>query len=278
MLLSTDFQFSQASLQAFVDCPRRFYLRYVQRVKWPAPQAQPLVEHEERMQRGWLFHRLVQQHVLRVPEELLARAVQADELLARWWENYLSAHPAQVPGQRYPELVLSASLAGWRVMAKYDLVVVTPEKRWLIFDWKTARQRTSRRWLLARLQTRVYRYLLARAGACLDDGITPPPAQLEMVYWFANHPADPEHFPYDATQFAADEEYLSNLIMEICAGQDAADFPLTTKERPCRYCSYRSLCDRGKEAGDVDEMDEVPLAESLDDFDLDLEQIAEIEF
>ncbi|MBU0705004.1 MAG: PD-(D/E)XK nuclease family protein, partial [Chloroflexi bacterium] len=32
-------------------------------------------------------------------------------------------------------------------------------------------------------------------------------------------------------------------------------YPLTTDERHCRYCRYRSLCQRGVEAGPLDEME-----------------------
>ena len=53
-------------------------------------------------------------------------------------------------------------------MAKYDLIVWTGEVA-VIFDWKTTPRKPERRYLLDRLQTRVYRYLLATAfeGATL---------------------------------------------------------------------------------------------------------------
>ncbi|MCP4541151.1 MAG: PD-(D/E)XK nuclease family protein, partial [Chloroflexi bacterium] len=64
MTLPADFQFSQASLQDYVDCPRRFQLRYVLRVAWPAPEAEPVLENERYLQQGAAFHRLVHQHAL----------------------------------------------------------------------------------------------------------------------------------------------------------------------------------------------------------------------
>ncbi len=36
MALPSDFQFSQSSLQDYVDCPWRFYLRYIRQLAWPA--------------------------------------------------------------------------------------------------------------------------------------------------------------------------------------------------------------------------------------------------
>ena len=59
---------------------------------------------------------------------------------------------------------------------------------------------------------------------------------------------------------------------------DAEAFPLTDEVRRCRFCSYRSLCDRGGagrlEDFDIDEYED----EEEETFALDFDQIAEIEF
>lgn len=43
--------------------------------------------------------------------------------------------------QLYPELTLTAGLAGQRLLAKFDLVARTPDGRLVIFDWKTSQRR-----------------------------------------------------------------------------------------------------------------------------------------
>ena len=63
------FDFSQSSLQDFTDCRKRFYLRYIQKVAWPALQAEPVIEFERHIQRGERFHRLAQQFLMGIPEE-----------------------------------------------------------------------------------------------------------------------------------------------------------------------------------------------------------------
>ncbi len=278
MTLPQGFQFSQGSLQDYVDCHRRFQLRYLLGVMWPAAEAEPIAEHERRVQLGQRFHRMVQQALLGIPEAQLARLAQ-DADLSRWWAHYCEHAPAAMPGTRYPEVTLSAPLAGQRLIAKYDLVLVTPEGRGLIFDWKTSLRRTPGPRLAGRLQTRVYRYLLVRAGAQLNGGQALAPEQVEMRYWFTDFPHDPEILPYDARAYASDEAYLTGLLEEIAARLDGDDFPLTEDERRCVYCPYRSLCDRGVQAGDINLLDdEVVLDVEEDDFRLDFEQIAEIAF
>lgn len=276
MSLPHDFQFSQSSLQDFVDCARRFQLRYVLQRKWPAVQAAPAQEHERHMRLGAIFHRMIQQHLLGVPAERLA-AFADDDLLRGWWTSYLQHGLADLPQQRHPEITLTAPLGDYRLIAKYDLLAVEPGQRAVIVDWKTAQRRPSRERLKASLQTVVYRYVLARAGAHLNGGPPIAPGQIEMVYWFAGHPQQPERFPYDAAQFKNDEAYLLSLAADI-ASRGAEDFPLTPDARRCLFCTYRSLCDRGRSAGNFLEMDDLDEEEGGLDFDFDFDQIAEIEF
>lgn len=271
-----DLQFSALSLQDYVDCPRRFQLRYVRRLAWPALEMEPPLESERHLQQGAAFHRLVHQHVLGFSPERLSDAVTG-ESLCRWWHNYLAQPPADLPPCRYPELVLSGPVSGHRVVAKLDLIAVDAGKRAVIVDWKTSRKRPRRAWLAGRLQTRVYPFLLVRAGADLNGGQQIRPGQIEMVYWFADYPARPERFAYDAAQYQADEMYLAALIEEI-KQRGNGDFPLTAQERRCRYCVYRSLCQRGVRAGAFGQAGDEPELDEGFDVALDFEQIAEIEY
>lgn len=281
MPLPSDFHFSQGSLQDFVDCARRFQLRYLERIAWPAVPAEPILDNERHMQQGELFHLLVQQHLVGVPVERLTAMAQGDADLAAWWQAYLAAAPADLPGQHFPEVTLSAPLGESgqrRLVAKYDLIVLTPEGRAVIFDWKTSHHRPPRRWLAERLQTRVYPYLLVQAGIDLNAGRPLAADRIEMVYWFAGFPDQPERFVYSPTQGSADEGYLHALVERIVllAGGEGV-WPLTPDETQCHFCVYRSLCERGTTAGRSDEADyrdyEAEIA-----VDLDFEQIAEVEY
>jgi hypothetical protein len=123
---------------------------------------------------------------------------------------------------------------------------------------------------LQRVQTRVYRYVLANAQQR-------PPGTVSMIYWFAHAepPAQPIALPYDSAQHAADYRFLIDLIGEIeQRAAQAGEWDKTPNERKCAYCIYRSLCDRGVHAG-ISDPDE-------EDFDLvariNIEQIDAIEY
>jgi hypothetical protein len=277
MSIPADFQFTQGNLQDFVECARRFQLRCIERRAWPAVQAEPALESERLMHQGLAFHRMVQQHLLGIDAERLSLMAH-DEDLDRWWRNYLAEPPADLPPVRHPELVISAPLAGYRLVAKIDLLAVDAGPRIVIVDWKTSRRRPARHWLFQRLQTRVYPYLLVRAAAEVVEDRQIHPRSVEMVYWFANFPTEPERFQYDEAQYAADGTLLLSLIEGIVE-RDTDDFPRTEQIERCTYCRYRSLCERGQAAGLLRELPD-HIDDTSDDLELDLdfEDIAEIGF
>jgi hypothetical protein len=159
-------------------------------------------------------------------------------------------------------------------MAKIDLLATEPGQRAVVVDWKTSLRRPSRTVVSRRLQTRVYRYLAVRAGSSHNGGHPLQPHQVEMVYWYAEFGGATERFPYDSEQHAADQNFIADLVREIDAHSEAI-WPLTPDTRRCRFCKYRSLCERGAEPGFFGDLDE-----DLEpaDSEIDLEQIAEVAF
>lgn len=278
MPLPADFKFTQSNLQDYVECARRFDLRYVQQLQYPAVEAEPIVEHEKHMQQGATFHHMVHQHQLGVPDSVLT-TLAADEPLKNWWANYLNTN-LDLPEHRYAETALTAPLAGFRLLAKYDLLAINPGEKAVIVDWKTGQRRPNRTALQNRLQTIIYPYLLVRAGAHLNNGTSLQPEQVEMIYWFADDPHQPEHFPYSTVQYQQDEQHLTDLINEI---NTRTEFDKTSQEWRCKFCTYRSLCRRGTSAGNLADLDEsIPedvIGEDADiDIDFDFDQIMEVEF
>ena len=271
---------SQSSLQDYTDCTRRFELRYIQHLAYPAVESEPALENEKHQQEGEYFHRLVQQHLIGIPAEQVGKLANTDNL-QRWWENYVNAkdltgltHRALRGDQSglYAEATLSAPLGKFRLVAKYDLIAIDKDRA-VIFDWKTYRKRPKNEFLHIRWQTRAYRALLVQAGAHLNGGKPFTPEQIEMVYWFTDFPTEPARFVYKADQYKRDWDALTKLAKEITS---ASDFPKTDDVSKCSYCPYRSYCDRGIRAGDAADAELETATEEL--FDINFEQIGEIAF
>ena len=125
--------------------------------------------------------------------------------------------------------------------------------------------------MAARLQTKVYLSLLAKAGAHLNGGQPFSPEQVEMVYWYADFPSEPSRFRYDSARYKLDWDGITALIQEIVSKQS---YPLTDDEQKCGFCPYRSFCERGISAGKNEDIEAEPAA----NWDVNLVQIQEIEF
>ncbi len=314
--LPETFAFSQSSLQAYDDCPRRFWLAFVEQLPWPAVEASPVQEHEQAMRLGALFHRLVQR-AESGPDSLLTPDLLAAGLeppLAGWFDAYRRARPHDLGAALEVERVLSIPFAanpaprsgpgdappaaaapatppggklpvGLRLAAKYDLIAATAEGRIVIVDWKTGRRRGKPAALRMRLQSIVYPYVLVEASAALPWGPIAP-EQVEMRYWFTAAPEHPVTFRYDGEQHAANGKRLHEIIREILAGRTEADFPKVpdteaNRRRFCRFCVYRSRCDRGLDAGpleDADDPDTLFVVDAASALEFTLEQVEELEF
>jgi len=269
MPLPLDFHFSQGSLRDFLACPRRFQLRYIERMAWPAVEAEPYLEREQHLKRGALFHRLAEQKLKGIPAEALAPLAEASGTAA-WWNAFLKME-AQLPaGDRMVESALTTRLGEYALIAKYDLLIRAADGRIHIYDWKTSSLRQKSEYLHEDIQTRLY---LLMAAETLPGVL---PESIDMTYWFAAFPGEPERIPYSAAQHGRDRADLYDRIDQI-AKAPPESFILTTDERQCRFCVYRSYCERGTVAGTSLETGE----ETLSDYDpesFDFNQAAEVAF
>jgi hypothetical protein len=228
------------------------------------------MENERRQLEGEIFHRLVQQYWLGLPVEKLSRLANSPEL-SQWWSNYLD-YDFKLDGfATFPEMTLTAPVGNHKLTAKYDLVAVGADKV-IIFDWKTYQKKPKETNLAVCYQTRVYRSLMVKAGGCLNSQKPFEPEQIEMMYWLANFPDQPIQYPYSSIQSKRDWQHMTQVISRI---ETTRDFSVTPDEKKCNYCMYRSYCDRGISAPELDDYEQEP---QLEMSALTLDGIQEIEF
>jgi len=256
MILPDDFLFSQTSLRDFCDCQRRFYLRHVLHLPWPAIVTEPQVEYERHMQRGTLFHRLVHQNIAGLPADKLAQFI-TDPELDRWWRSF-QIFRTQIPeGILLPEYTLQIWLGDHPIIAKYDLIVYTPVGCCLIYDWKTSRNRPASHRLITDLQSRVYNLALSLSGLPQTQGKRIEPNNITFTYWFTEFPFQPEVIKYNPIKAKADLNFILQLVSQIASTKED-QFIMTAEIKRCLFCQYRSMCDRGLKAGNIDSLEDSP--------------------
>ena len=257
-----DLVFSANSLQTYQDCHRRFQLRYLHELKWPAVESEPVLQSELFLTNGRRFHEMIQRDVLGIP--VPEPSVDQDPELAAWWHNYQMHMPVPMDETLYAEKTLVGSLRDRILVATYDLIAKRADGQYTIYDWKTWRQPKPLEWVKNQLQSRVYPMLLIQAGASLNEGNPIAPSAIEMRYWYAQAPEASVAFTYSAAQYDADQKFVQQMVDDIDELGEQA-FEKTPDLKKCRYCPYRSYCDRGSEAGAFEEFEEesISIAESL---------------
>ncbi|MFQ5858432.1 MAG: PD-(D/E)XK nuclease family protein [Anaerolineae bacterium] len=264
------FRFSQRSLADYLICPRRFKLRYVDRLIWPAPFSQADQELEALMELGRDFHQAVHQQLVDVdPAELIAG--NPDSRLGTWWEAFETHVLPRLPeGEPWPEAVLSVPMGDSWLVARFDLLIVSPSGEATILDWKTGRL-PDRGELVRHMQTLVYPFVLAEAGACYNHDRPIRPDCITMAYWYAQAPERFVEFPYSGAAHERNQWELQTLIDEI-VGLPADGFPKVDGFGPCRRCNYRAYCGR-----DVQPAPAIELVDEEVDFLMELAAPYEIE-
>ena len=279
MILPADFDFTQGNLQDYLDCPYRFYMRYILHTKWPALVVGDALEFEARGQAGGRFHRLVQQYLLGVPEDRINEMADEDPNpdLHTWWDGFLFHVPPWLDGERWVETTLTAELAGHRLVAKYDLILSDKDGGLTIFDWKTSHKLPRKDWLLDRVQTRLYRLVLLEASPLFTKGGPLTAENITMNYWFTAQPQTPVTLPYQASTYQRDRSDLSRLVGSISSSKPS-DFRRTDDLQKCHFCIYRSHCDRGIEAGDLGDFDDFDIEPGDVAGEIGFEDLPEIKF
>ncbi len=251
MKLPEFFSFNQNNLQDYEDCEFRFLLKHVRQLNWPAVESEPLLLQEKKIEIGYLFHQLVQRFFSGMSPILLTDTIE-DPILQEWWGYFLDLNLLEQPGVKFAEKMISVPFNGYRLVAKYDLLILLDNGHIEIYDWKTSISQPHRHFLIDRMQSHVYPALLMLQQSCSSFIARPSPGDISMTYWFPSHPQSPVSFTYSPDQYEKDLQILGNKIKEIVAKEEN-EFEKTNDVRKCKYCHYRSLCERGIKAGIINE-------------------------
>lgn len=275
--LNQSLQLNQSNLQDFLVCPRRFQLKVIQGLSLPAAFSEPIEEFEKSTQLGNRFHLICQQFFSGVDSILLENSI-SDPKLQIMWESFLPYGETLLQYRLYPEPLLSIPFQNHKLIAKYDLIVEIHSEQYLIIDWKTSAKKSPRAQLDKRLQTHLYPFILSLAGNDLFPEISILPAFIEMHYWYPLNSEHEEIFPYSDEKHASLKLDLDQIITNINnLILNGSEFHLTDDQTSCKFCVFRSLCNRGSTAGSF-ENSMLLEREDIKNIQFDMDQVSEIEF
>ncbi len=261
-------------MQDYLDCERRYELRYILGQSWPAITSEPVLEIESNRRKGNEFHYLVHQYFSGIPEKTLKETIH-DDIMIRWFDNFLSFHKKLRVKELYSEFRLTAQIGKNKLTAIYDLIYINANDEIGIVDWKTSQFIPKKETLALKLQSILYPFILQETSTEFLPGSYYPPEKISMRYWYPASPTDEFIFPYGHSMHEEYRVFLENLISEI-QKKKTGKFELTKDETKCGFCPYRSLCNRGVIASDFLKSESFNIDGS--DLSPDFDQLPEISF
>lgn len=275
MPIEPGFRFSANNLQEYTYCPRRFELKYLLKQSYPAIISQPVLEMEHRMEMGQCFHSLVNQFLSGVDADLIDRSIPG-EPLKTWFQNFLDFFRQFSRFKNLSEHTFFIPFEGFQCIAVFDLIIFKENNEILIVDWKTTLRDPDRARYEIRMQTTLYPFLLYECMCDMESMKNLQPDNISMQYWFPANPGVEIIFPYSHEKRTQNREKLIKLIQAINA-LDLGKFEKTNFTNRCEYCQYRSLCERGEQAGGFSSAEE---AFDLEDLiqSIAIESVTEIQY
>jgi RecB family exonuclease len=269
-----DIRLSATSIRDYLDCARRFQLRYILEQPWPAAKNEPMLEYELNRQRGAQFHRLLERYYLGVDAHTLSDMI-TDPIIRDWWQIHLDQQPVNVAASKriLPEKLFQAKLDDYALTAFLDLVVIDQNDTVTIIDWKTTQRPPDAHEWSNSIQTLVYLYVVGEKIATIQSRPIPL-SNIKMLYWFVTHPNQPVWINYGDAQHEQAKNKLSGLLQPLSGrleSETSAEWPKTSDVKKCKFCVYRSLCDRGIRPESTSEFDESEIEQFLN---LDLDEQA----
>lgn len=267
--------YSAKSIQDFLDCPRRFELKYLLQQSWPAPITQPVLQFEHHVKLGNEFHHLVHQYLSGIQLDLIKNNSSSDEVIL-WIQEFQTFFSQFKISQHFSELPLVMPFEGVYFNAVIDFVGLEMNGGILIADWKTSAFPQNKNRLIHSIQSILYPFIVFECRKGLFPDWHGNPDDIEMLYWFADHPGNVITIKYSQAQHNDNRIYLHDMIEKIQA-KSPRNFKKTDELKKCAYCQYRSLCERKIEIGDIKGMDDEIDIDILSS-EMDFEESIEISF
>lgn len=276
MCAQNKFIFSQHNLQDFVDCPRRFELKYLMRLNWPSPISNPIQQHQQWTDRGTTFHSLAHAFFCGISKDQILSSIR-DNYIKNWFINFTEfLDKFNNSFFWWSEKKFNSKFYGFTFTSIFDAITCLEDGSLLILDWKTSKKIPRKEYMAATIQTILYPCILYSNQAAVEKQVSTPIKQLEMIYWFSEFPDQPIKFEFSQKEIELNTTKLSDLALKI-SQLKLGEFKLTDDLKKCSFCIFRSLCNRGSIAGNL-LLDETSTKYESEGFELSFDDITDVEF
>lgn len=226
-----NFLYTQSSLSTFEACAYKFKLRYFEGLYWSESEDQ-----RESFRRGNEFHLLAERYYMGL-ESTLKLDVE-DELLNEL-EILKENHPLKEGWKYFPEFEIRQNEDGIKLLGRYDLIMVNPQNKIQIIDFKTNKKKLEENYLENTLQTKIYLFLLWENYNLILENARKIRV-LEMNYYQIKYEKEQISIKYNKEKHELNKEFIKSKIKKI----EEYDFENVEKQRVkhCNVCEFKKKC------------------------------------
>ena len=238
---------SQSQIVSYNKCNRYYYLKNIEHKKWPSSY-----KSSAALSLGTLFHGVIHRHIMGIPDNILLEFC-GDDKVRGWFETFLEADPLRDYEFLYPEQEVSAIFYDILWEGKYDVLALKNEKI-TIFDWKTTKKEGKLQDYILTPQTKLYRLLAITAAQQITKRKNIEATDVEMIYWFPEHPDKPIVIPYTTVEYEQDLTWLKTQSA-LLRSENIEDYKKTSDIEKCVSCPYCTYCHPNANIQEIEDND-----------------------
>ncbi|WP_246599777.1 PD-(D/E)XK nuclease family protein [Clostridium lacusfryxellense] len=232
--------YSQNLLNTFDKCPYKFKIKYLDNIRWKKDSISD-EDYYENMNMGLDFHLIAQRYFSNIPVVIN----DSDAKLMEFTNSLREKFPIFDENIYLPEYEIKMRKDNIRMEAKYDLIIIKPNNKIEIWDWKTENRKLDYKEVIKRMQAIVYMYILGeRSLEIFDKEI--PFENITMNFWQPQYREDIISINYSEGIHRTHEKQIKELIFRLNNYDFSLYFNIELYRKQCKYCDFAGeshVCD-----------------------------------
>ncbi|MGH4119622.1 PD-(D/E)XK nuclease family protein [Clostridium sp.] len=227
--------YSQNLLNTFDKCPLKFKIKYLDNVRWKKDSINN-EDYYENMNMGLDFHLICQRYFSNIPVNIN----KSNSELINWYNSLKEKFLISDENIYLTEYEIKMRKDDIRIQAKYDLIVIRPNNKIEIWDWKTENRKLDYKEVCKRMQAIIYMYILGeRSLEVFDKEI--PLENITMNFWQPQFEEDIITINYTESIHKIHEEKIMELICRLDNYDFGSDFNKELYSKHCKYCEFAGV-------------------------------------
>lgn len=224
------FCYSQNSINTYKSCPLKFKFKYIDKINWKYDDVESR-DYYESLRLGRDFHLLCERYFNNIPIGHIE-----SEKFSKWIEKIKKLVPIKNEYIYLPEYELRLNINGYKIQAKYDLLVLGNDSI-EIYDWKTESRKIDYKNVENRMQTILYMFLAKEVIPKLENRNIDT-ENIKMKYY------QPEFDNEAITIVYNDDKHINNKnkIINYLNMMQEDDYEEHKNKKHCQYCEFNKLC------------------------------------